>query len=364
MSFDMSLPRLIIQCNFATIVTCILLATFIFTNTSFTKKVSARFLSICFSTLFLTLSDNIRFITAHLPEPNIWRYLSASAGYTIRPLIIFLLATLAGRRSKTKLRFWITIPLYINGLISFLSCLPPTRGIMFNFDAQNNFIRGPFGILPYICCALYLTLILYYIIKKTVIIPSEITIIVVVMVLGAVATLMESQFKYDLILSQVMFIGTVFYYLFFNVQVYKRDTLTQLENRRCFYLQLDKLEKNEFCIISMDLNNLKIYNDTKGHAYGDEVLITCTEIMRKSFPKKCKLYRTGGDEFMAILKNCTLEQSKELIKKFQDNLSQTIYKVACGASVYHPGDNFDKVIAVSDMAMYENKRLLKGTIDD
>ena len=48
-------------------------------------------------------------------------------------------------------------------------------------------------------------------------------------------------------------------------------------------------------ILSMDLNNLKLYNDTKGHAAGDRALITVTEIMDDVFARHAKLFRTGGD---------------------------------------------------------------------
>lgn len=359
MTIEFPLPRFIVQCNFAFLVTSIFLITFIFTNVSFSRKVNNRFLSICFYTFLLTVSDNLRYITYHLPEPDIWRYLSTASGYTLRPVIIYLLVSLAGRRCKAKIGYSSTIPLYINGAIAFLSCIPSFHGLMFDFTAQNAFVRGTFGFLPYICCALYLVLLMYFIFKKTIIIRSELTIIFVIVVLGAIATAMESQLKFDLILSQTLMIGTVFYYLFMNVQVYKRDTLTELENRRCFYLELEKIKKKEFCIVSMDLNDLKLFNDTKGHAAGDEALVTCTEIMQECFPKKCKLYRTGGDEFMAICEGYSLFQVQEITSRFQNKLSSTIYRVACGASEYHPGYDVEKVISESDRLMYENKRQLK-----
>lgn len=360
MSLYFSLPRLIIQCNFAAAIILILLGIFICTNDSFTKKVNERFFTICFSTFFLTISDNLRFITAHMDYPTIWRYLSAAGGYTIRPLVIFLLATLAGRRSKTKINFWATVPLFLNGIIAFLSCIPVFRGIMFSFDANNVFIRGIFGFLPYIVSAFYVIMILYLIIKKTVISKSEVVIIIAIIVLGGIATLMESKFKFDLILSQVLIIGTVFYFLFLNVQVYKHDTLTQLENRRCFYIELEKIKKSNFILVSMDLNELKLYNDTLGHAAGDEALVTCSEYMLNCFPKNCKIYRIGGDEFMAICKGYSKNDVEAIVLNFQKDLSKTIYKVACGVAEYHAGDDIDKLISVSDEAMYENKRILKS----
>lgn len=359
MAIEFTIPRFLVQGNFASVITCLLLIVFLFTNVSFTKKVNRRFISIIFCCLLLTVSDNIRYLTFLQTEPGIWRYLSAAAGYTLRPIIIFLFVTIAVRRSKTKIGFFPTIPLYINGLLAFISCIPPYCGIMFDFSTQNVFIRGPFGMFPYFCCALYVILLLYFIIKKNAVPQSEQFIVFFVIFLGAIATAMESLLKFDLILSQVLIIGTVFYYLFFNVQIYKRDTLTMLEDRRSFYLSLDKLKAKTFCIVSMDLNNLKLYNDTYGHAAGDEALVTAAEVMISSFPKKCKLYRTGGDEFMAVCKGYSLDHTKMIIEKFQKNLSVTPYSVACGTALYTPGDDIDDVIAASDKLMYKNKKLLK-----
>lgn len=354
------LPRFLVQCNFASVITSILLITFLATNVSFTRNVNRRFISILLCSLMLTVTDNMRFITYHMTEPNIWRYIASASGYTLRPVIIFLFFTIAVRRSKTKLGFTVTIPLYINGLVSFASCIPAFHGLMFSYNPQNKFVRGTFGFLPYICCAIYIILLLYFIIKKNAVLRSEQMVVFVIIVLGAIATAMESVLKFDLILSQVLIIGSVFYYLFFNVQIYKRDTLTMLENRRCFYLELDKIKKKHFCIVSMDLNDLKLYNDTQGHAAGDEALITCTEIMSESFPQKCRLYRTGGDEFMAICEGYSYLQAQYIIMRFQHALSTTKYRVACGAAEYSPGDDVEKVIAESDRLMYEDKKLLKG----
>lgn len=359
MGFSLSFPRLLIQCNFASVITCIFFSTFILTNVSFTKKVNAVFLTICFSILFLTASDNIRFITYHMSEPDIWRYLSAAGGYTLRPFIICLFLPLTGQRSKARLTIWLMIPLILNTVIAFLSWLPPFRGLMFDFDAQNVFIRGPFGWLPYFCCIFYLLVNLYFIFRKTVIIHTEILILIVILVLGGIATAMESIMAFDLLLAQVYMIGTVFYYLFLNVQIYKRDTLTQLENRRCFHLALERSKKKKFSIVSMDLNDLKLYNDNHGHAAGDEALVACTEIMIKSFPRKCKLYRTGGDEFMAVLKGYSYAQALDAVGKFQYNMEKTPYRVACGIAQYNPGDNLEEILTLSDQAMYKNKQQLK-----
>ncbi len=111
----------------------------------------------------------------------------------------------------------------------------------------------------------------------------------------------------------------------------------------------------------MDLNNLKLYNDTKGHAAGDRALITVTEIMDDVFGRHAKLFRTGGDEFMAIFTKQDKEYIEKLVDDFQTALNATEYKVACGIAEYVPGDDIEKVITLSDERMYSHKVKLKNS---
>ena len=94
----------------------------------------------------------------------------------------------------------------------------------------------------------------------------------------------------------------------------------------------------------MDLNNLKVYNDTKGHSAGDRALITVSQIMEDIFSKHAKLYRTGGDEFMAIFTKHDKAFVENLVADFQISLKATEYMVACGIAEYTPGDDIEKVI--------------------
>ena len=110
----------------------------------------------------------------------------------------------------------------------------------------------------------------------------------------------------------------------------------------------------------MDLNDLKIFNDTLGHAAGDKALITAAREMEKNFSKCCKLYRTGGDEFMAIFRKGDVTAIEALVKKFQESLSKTQYRVACGFAAYKPGDNIEDIFKLCDKRMYENKQYLKN----
>lgn len=106
--------------------------------------------------------------------------------------------------------------------------------------------------------------------------------------------------------------------------VYKSSTdeLTKLYNRRMYEEELDKLEaeKDKLIIVAFDVNGLKTVNDSKGHKAGDEMIIGAGECMTESFSAYGKLFRTGGDEFMAILK-CTKEELQKALDGFNRSVA-------------------------------------------
>ena len=85
------------------------------------------------------------------------------------------------------------------------------------------------------------------------------------------------------------------------------DELTRLYNRRCFEEDLDEHKRcgmdELFVLVSADVNGLKKVNDTLGHAAGDELIKGAASCLALSMQGLGKVYRTGGDEFFAII--CT-----------------------------------------------------------
>jgi len=82
-----------------------------------------------------------------------------------------------------------------------------------------------------------------------------------------------------------------------------KDKLTGLYNRHHFEECIDKLEKNSPYPISMmivDVDGLKIINDTLGHRYGDEALKVTASLLKKTFRKRDIVVRLGGDEFAVL----------------------------------------------------------------
>lgn len=85
-------------------------------------------------------------------------------------------------------------------------------------------------------------------------------------------------------------------------EISNTDNLTGCYNRRAYEKDIHTLPKEkQFIYISMDVNGLKIVNDSMGHTAGDELLCGAAACMKQCFDPYGKVYRIGGDEFIAIL---------------------------------------------------------------
>ncbi|WP_026507701.1 GGDEF domain-containing protein [Butyrivibrio sp. MC2013] len=95
------------------------------------------------------------------------------------------------------------------------------------------------------------------------------------------------------------------------------DQLTGLGNRTMADKDFMEYEntKMPYSIIAMDLNNLKIVNDTLGHNVGDNLLCAFSEILREAFEPIGKIYRFGGDEFTILINSEFRGKEKEHINK-------------------------------------------------
>ena len=99
------------------------------------------------------------------------------------------------------------------------------------------------------------------------------------------------------------------------------DPLTGLVNRREFerrlQLTLDhgSAQPRQHALLFMDLDRFKIVNDTCGHHAGDELLRQITALLRPLLRDSDTLARIGGDEFAALLENCSPAAARRIAEK-------------------------------------------------
>ena len=119
---------------------------------------------------------------------------------------------------------------------------------------------------------------------------------------------------------------------------------------------------DDFVYVSMDVNALKKVNDSQGHNAGDELLMGAAECLEKCFGKYGKLYRTGGDEFIALVQmnDEQIKESQRIIeevtKKWDGKLVHQL-AVSCGyvALTENPEMTIRQMADLADKRMYEAK---------
>jgi len=149
------------------------------------------------------------------------------------------------------------------------------------------------------------------------------------------------------------------------------DYLTNIPNRSLLFDRIEHLiarsERNKlaFALFYIDLDNFKIINDTKGHAYGDQVLAEVASRLKKSIRNSDTVARIGGDEFVIVLENIV---EKSDVNIMLDTLTKTLktnfilndekIDVTCSIGVATYPDNgrtVDELLTVADTAMYKLK---------
>ncbi|MBN2222416.1 MAG: GGDEF domain-containing protein [Vallitaleaceae bacterium] len=153
-----------------------------------------------------------------------------------------------------------------------------------------------------------------------------------------------------------------------------QDQLTGIANRRAFESELDlyrtKSKKDDLYLIAFDLNNLKFVNDHFGHESGDFAIKSIAMTLQEAFKSIGSCYRTGGDEFFALVPAEEERRDQDLMNKLEEitgvirEISESKgmeYSVAFGIAKLSENDfDIDATFRAADSMMYENKAIMKG----
>jgi diguanylate cyclase (GGDEF)-like protein len=111
----------------------------------------------------------------------------------------------------------------------------------------------------------------------------------------------------------------------------------------------------------LDIDYFKSFNDTYGHLIGDEVLILLAQHINTIVRDTDTFARWGGEEFVILLPNTSLENSINLLNKIRESISQIEHKIAgsitasFGVTSYQDGDDIESLFKRCDDALYDAK---------
>ncbi|WP_404366664.1 GGDEF domain-containing protein [Marinobacter sp.] len=145
------------------------------------------------------------------------------------------------------------------------------------------------------------------------------------------------------------------------------DPLTGVKNRRAMEEELRAAvathERNglSYALAMLDLDHFKKVNDAHGHTVGDEVLMSCVDVIERNTRQSDQLFRYGGEEFVLLLPG--VEDSG--MRAVLDNLHRALQRelrdpdgpvtASCGLALLRSGESPDEWLDRADAALYEAK---------
>ncbi|MBL0708390.1 MAG: GGDEF domain-containing protein [Sulfurimonas sp.] len=150
------------------------------------------------------------------------------------------------------------------------------------------------------------------------------------------------------------------------------DPMTGLNNRRFLEEVIDKImsqtgrRKEIYSILMLDIDFFKQVNDTYGHDIGDMVIVEVARVLKESIRESDLAIRYGGEEFVVILDNATVEGTMQVAKKIHSAFDNLIFDVGAGETMQktisigismfdEDADSIWKCIKLADTALYVAK---------
>ena len=153
------------------------------------------------------------------------------------------------------------------------------------------------------------------------------------------------------------------------------DGLTGLHNRHFLAEQLRLMHSlavrhgQPYSVVAMDVDGLKNVNDTYGHEQGDLALRGLANTMRKTLRGSDVGVRTGGDEFLVLMPQSGLEESRIAAERVREAVElqgradpKIAITVSAGVAAWRPGRTSEQVLEAADAMLYAAKRAGKDRV--
>lgn len=147
------------------------------------------------------------------------------------------------------------------------------------------------------------------------------------------------------------------------------DALTDLPNRRALERELARAVARaargvESALVLLDMDNLKMLNDSLGHSAGDKALIALAERLRANLRPQDLLARVAGDEFVVLLEDLGLDQALDIAQRLRQAVvnapvlidgREVFLTVSLGLVPVQPDSDVEQLLSNADAAMYRAK---------
>lgn len=122
------------------------------------------------------------------------------------------------------------------------------------------------------------------------------------------------------------------------------------------------------CLLIADIDHFKLFNDTHGHAVGDQVLRLVARVLTDSVRPGDLVARYGGEEFAVLLPDCTLEEAVRIAERIRERIGVKhvvrrstgddlgAVSLSAGVSAYRYGEPIAQTVERADAALYRAKQ--------
>jgi diguanylate cyclase (GGDEF)-like protein len=317
------------------------------------KKTILRMYVLIAEMLILSILVFVEFYLADQSGYRSARTVMIAVRYSATPFIIAQIIFTIIKRQK----WYIFIPAALLTIVNFISI--PT-GIVFHIDETGTMKRGPLGLFPYVMVGIYGVWLVVLMIRHSSKHSTER--IPIIYFFFAIFTGIAMPFligkEYSHLFCITIAISVFVYYVFSILQVTKRDPLTGLLNRQAYYADISTEPQEITALVSIDMNGLKVINDTEGHTAGDTAISTIAGCFLRAAKHMQYVYRVGGDEFVIVCRKVSEEEVINLTKRIHEEVGATKYSCSIGYGYSADGKKpIDELLSESDENMYIEKKL-------
>ena len=170
-----------------------------------------------------------------------------------------------------------------------------------------------------------------------------------------------------LVTAGVLFVAHIAFNNYQNklVTMASIDKLSGLLNRQAFEpiilnnIEQSKRTNTQLSLVMIDIDFFKKVNDTYGHLTGDKMIKHISNICKSHARESDAVCRWGGEEFIIMLADTSVEGAQKIAQRIQDNLSKTsvepMVTISIGITAYQPDESLSSFIVRADDALYEAK---------
>lgn len=289
--------------------------------------------------------------------------LCCALGFIIRPFVLYFFMRITIHK-KVLLNIALGL-IILNTIVYTLSLFifaPGLTKVIFQYVVSGDVIiveRGPLFYFSHLVVGIMMT---YFIIYSIASLRGrrkyDAAAALVCAAFVGIAVVLETRLIADNLLNTTIVIACIFYIVHLYQQALIHDPLTNLFDRKAYYADLAKIENKVTGVIVIDMNSLKLLNDTEGHEAGDVALKTIANALNKSIEHRNMFaYRMGGDEFIILSLSKKEDSLTAVVGKIKELMSTTSYTISLGYASRKDANEIDyrTMSKVADEMMYKDK---------